>query len=346
MRRPPPAPPNPFHAIHRAPDPHIAPAGPQRLRWIDESSRSILVENTSPDLPFRWGLNPYRGCSHACAYCYARRTHEYLDLDAGEDFERVILVKRDAAALLREALRRPGWVGEPINLSGVTDPYQPLERRLGITRACLTVMVEAQQPVRIVTRSPLVLRDLDLLSALAVHGAARVMVSIPIQDPALARALEPGAPGPEARWQAVEQLVAAGIPVGVSLAPLLPKLTEHEVAGAIHRAATARVSWVWTGLLRLPGSVAAVFADRLQIARPGQADAVLARLSSWRDGALGGRGLGHRMGSDDPRWRTLQAIADASRRHHGLASEEPPWPDPTPFQRPPPLDDPRQPTLF
>jgi len=203
---------------------------PPALQQVSvDDSQGILNRNTSPELAFNWSLNPYRGCSHACAYCYARQYHETLGLGAGSDFERKLLITPRAAALRERALRRPGWKGELIAMSGATDCYQPLERRHRLTRACLEVCARYRQPVGIITRSPLITRDLDLLGALHAHGAAQVTLSLPILDPELSQRLEPGAPPPVTRLRAVPALAAAGLPVGISLAPVIPGLTEPQV---------------------------------------------------------------------------------------------------------------------
>lgn len=330
MRAPPPAPPNPFHTLRRVLD---EPAEPARLVLRDDHSRAILSRNDSPDVPFTWSLNPYRGCTHACAYCYARRTHEYLDHDAGEDFERVIYVKRDAPSLLRKALARPSWKGAPLHLAGVTDPYQPVERRLRIVRGCLEVLASCRHPVSVITRSPLIERDLDLLSALAAHDAVRVTVSVPLDDEPVRRALEPGTVPVARRLAAVRALAEAGVPVGVSLAPVIPGLSDHRIASGLVAARDAGAQWAWMSLLRLPGSVEAVFESRLREAVPGRAEAVMDRLRRAREGeGMAGGGFGRRMRGSDAAWGVASSVFSVTTRRLGLETSTTPFPAESPFQ--------------
>lgn len=320
-----------------APDPDFAESAIQGLTVLEDATGGILAHNDSPDLGFDWAVNPYRGCTHACAYCYARTYHEFLGYGAGTDFERIIVVKRDAAALLTEAFSKPSWRGELVAFSGVTDCYQPLERRLGLTRACLEVCVAFRNPVSVVTRSPLVARDVDLLASLAAHGAAAVTVSIPLADRALQQALEPGAPPPEARFRAIAALANAGVPVGVSLSPILPGLTDHALPRTLERAREAGAAWAWTELVRLPGAVATVFERRLRDALPDRADAVLAKIRRMRGGALNDARFGHRRTGrdDDPAWQMVARVARIWKARLGYGV---PWkaPSPSPFRRPTP----------
>src|SRR5262245_57169749 len=199
------------------------------VELYEDSTRNILSHNDSPDIGFRWSVNPYRGCQHACAYCYARPTHQYLGLGAGTDFERRIVVKTNVAELLARELARPSWGGEPITFSGVTDPYQPLEARYGLTRRCLEVALARRNPVAIITKGALVRRDTELLAELARRADARVFLSIPFADAATARALEPGAPTPDERFAILGELSAAGVPTGLALAPLVPRVNDADV---------------------------------------------------------------------------------------------------------------------
>ena len=299
---------------------------PAKLSVREDRARSVLVKNTNPRMPFAWSLNPYRGCTHACAYCYAREYHEYMELGAGTDFERILFTKPDAPALLEAALRRRSWRGERITMSGVTDPYQPIERQHRLTRGCLEVMTRFRNPVGIITRSPLIVRDLDLLVELAEHGAAQVTFSIPVMDPDLARLLEPGAPPPSARLAAIAALSEAGVPVGVSLAPLIPGLNDAGVPEALRAARAAGAAWAWTGLVNLPGSVAAVFEERLRAAAPLRADGVMARLRRGRDKS----------------WEATEQLFAIWHRKLGF-SAPPVGPCPSPFRRPDPAG---QLTLF
>jgi DNA repair photolyase len=242
-------------------------------------------------------VNPYRGCFHSCAYCYARPTHEYLGLGAGTDFDRKITVKPDAARLLREAFERPSWKGELIVFSGVTDCYQPLEASYRLTRACLEVCAEYRNPVGIITKAPLIERDLDVLQDLNRAASASVTVSIPIWDREHAHAIEPYVATPQRRMKTIERLAAAGLDVGVNVAPVIPGLSDADIPQileAAHAAGARRAGFVF---LRLPGSVAQVFEERIRAALPLRAERILSRVREARGGKLydarfGIRGLG------------------------------------------------------
>jgi DNA repair photolyase len=248
-------PPNRFERLHLEREGWTDPDDPSpETVLLDDTTRSILSRNDSPDVGFDVGINPYRGCGHGCAYCYARPTHEYLGYSAGLDFETRILVKRDAPRLLREALSSRRWKPEPIMLSGNTDAYQPVERRLRITRRCLEVLAEFRNPVAITTKSYLVTRDIDLLAELAASGAAAVTLSITTLRNEIQRVMEPRASTPARRLGAIRVLADAGIPVGVNVAPIVPGLTDHELP-ALEAAADAGASWAGYILLRLPHGV-------------------------------------------------------------------------------------------
>src|SRR5262245_7407138 len=210
-----------------------------RTRFFRDDSRTILATNDSPDIPFTFSVNPYRGCEHGCCYCYARPGHEFLGLSAGLDFESQIFVKEDAPELLRKELASPKWVPQTVSMSGVTDPYQPIERRLQITRRCLEVFTEFRNPVGIVTKSALVARDRDLLGELAKFQAAQVYLSITTLDPELARNMEPRAATPAARLRAIRELTDAGVPVGTLVAPIIPGLNDHEAPEILKAASDA-----------------------------------------------------------------------------------------------------------
>jgi DNA repair photolyase len=306
------------------------PPPPARLKVLVDRSQSILARNHSDDLGFDWSVNPYRGCTHGCAYCYARAWHEYLDLGSGTDFERVILVKPEAPRLLREAFLRPSWKGELIAFSGVTDCYQPLERKWELTRGCLEVCSEFRNPVGIVTRSPLVVRDLEVLRRLARFGAVRVSMSIPIIDPALCRCIEPGAPPPSARLSAVRALADAGIPVSVGLAPLIPGLNDHLVPKTLRAAREAGARWAWMSIVRFPGRVREVFERRLRETLPDRADAVMARID--RAGVRGAGSVGKRWSGSGEAWNITAQAFELWRRRLGFEGIAPRGP--TPFRRP------------
>src|SRR6266487_1844097 len=254
-------PPNPYESVHRE---WLEPAPNVTLQIFEDDTRSILSRNDSPDLSFRWSVNPYRGCFHACAYCYARPSHEYLGFGAGTDFESKLVVKRQAAALLREAFLMPSWLGEVVVFSGVTDCYQPVEATLGLTRACLEVCAEFRNPVGIITKGALILRDVDVLGRLHEEAAVRVYFSIPFADEAMARRVEPQAPSITKRLGALKTLADAGIPTGVSLAPVIPGLNEDQMFDILCRAREAGARTAFYSLLRLPGNVEPIFLERMR----------------------------------------------------------------------------------
>lgn len=311
-----------------------APPPPAKLQVVVDHSRTILARNQSEDLPFRWSLNPYRGCTHACAYCYARAFHEYLDLGAGSDFERKIRIKPQAARLLTETFERPSWVGEGIALSGATDPYQPLERRHGLTRSVLEVCARYRNPVGILTRSPLVTRDIDLLQALAAHDAVRVHVSIPILDPDLCRLLEPGAPAPARRLDAIAALHDAGVPVGVSVSPVIPGLNDVTIPATLRAAREAGAVWAWRIPVRLAPAVEAVFRRRLHEALPLRAERIMAGISRMRGGGpLDGGPPGQRMRGQGEAWAATARLFDLHAARLGFRPL-PPRRTHSPFRRP------------
>ncbi len=317
--------------------------GPRTQVSIDRS-RSILSSNDSPDLPFRWSLNPYRGCEHGCVYCYARPSHEQLGFSAGLDFETRIVAKPEAPRLLRAALRRPSWQGERIAIAGVTDGWQPLEAELRITRSCLEVMLEARQAVGIVTKSRLILRDLDLLAALAEQNLVSVTLSLTTLDRDLARSMEPRASAPEARLDALRELTEAGIPAGVMLGPVIPGLSDREIPALLAAAAAAGARSATWLLLRLPGAVAGIFIDWLERGRPEARNRVLALLREMRGGALHESRFGLRNRGLGAYAEQMHALFENRRRALGLA-ERPFEPDESRF-RPPPPEGPRQLELF
>jgi DNA repair photolyase len=278
-----------------ADDPDVANKVGPATEFLNDASRSIIATNKSPDVPFDASINPYRGCEHGCAYCYARPFHEYLGLSAGLDFETKILVKHDAPALLRKALLSPRWTPKPLAMSGVTDAYQPVERRLRITRGCLEVLAEFRNPVSIITKNRLVVRDIDLLGALASDGCAAVFVSITTLDPGLARKLEPRTSSPKLRLEAVAALAGAGIPVGVMVGPVIPGLTEHELPSIISEAASAGARRAGYLPLRLPMAVGPIFEEWLDRHAPGKKAKVLGRVRSMRGGMLNDPRFGARM---------------------------------------------------
>lgn len=282
-------PPNRFERLHVEPDVQVSDEdermAPETELLVD-ATRSILSFNDSPDVGFEVGINPYRGCSHGCCYCYARPTHEYLGFSAGLDFETKIMVKQDAPELLRAALSARSWKPQVIGLSGNTDAYQPAERRLGITRRCLEVIADFRNPVAITTKSRLVTRDLDLLADLASSGAAAVVLSVTSLRPELQRAMEPRASSPAKRLEAIRLLARAGVPVGVNVAPVVPGLTDEEVPAILEAAADAGATFASYILLRLPWGVKSIFETWLGQHFPERKDKVLNRVRDMRGGKL------------------------------------------------------------
>src|SRR5438876_807846 len=285
---------------------------PAELEVYEDHTREILAHNDTPDVGFSWSVNPYRGCFHACAYCYARPTHEYLGLGAGTDFERKITVKPDAPRLLREAFDRRSWQGELVVFSGVTDCYQPLEASYRLTRGCLEVCAEYRNPVGIITKSPLIERDLDVLQDLHLNARISVSVSVPIWDREHAHAIEPYVATPRRRMKTIERLAAAGLNVGVNVAPVIPGLSDADIPRileAAHAAGARRAGFVF---LRLPGSVKQVFELRLRESLPLRADRVLNRVRDARGGKLYDSRWGVRGRGEGTYAKAARALFDAT----------------------------------
>lgn len=309
---------NRYEQFHVETDAEVNEARPVPTVFYRDASRSALAENESPDVGFRFSLNPYRGCEHGCIYCYARPSHEYLSFSAGLDFEQRIMVKEDAPQLLRQTFLSPRWQPQTVALSGNTDCYQPVERRLRLTRRCLDVFREFINPVSIVTKSALVTRDIDLLSELAAHGATHVLVSLTSLDGELARRMEPRAAVPDKRLEVIRALSAAGVPVGVMVAPVIPGLNDEEMPRILRAAAAAgarSASWV---LLRLPPPVDALFANWLEEHFPERRDRVLGRIRDCRGGRLNDARFGHRMRGDGAYAKQISALYRTAARRHGL----------------------------
>jgi DNA repair photolyase len=296
----------------------LGPPPAAQTRVYLETARSLIVANDSPDVPFRFSANAYRGCAHACAYCYARPTHEFLGFGAGTDFESQLVVKENAAELLEAELAAGRTGGEPLVLSGVTDPYQPLEASFGLTRRLLEVCLAAGQPLSILTKGALVRRDIELLAQLARGPGLRVYLTLISLDEDLARALEPGAPTPSLRLRALAELSAAGVPTGVSLSPLIPGLNDQEGPALLEAAARAGARRAFRTLLRLPGSVEAVFVERLQARLPGRARKVLSALREARGGQLGETRFHARMTGVGPRFQAAEALFRLTARRLGI----------------------------
>jgi DNA repair photolyase len=301
--------------------------------YLPDRSRSIVTENDSPDVGFRFSLNPYRGCSHGCSYCYARPTHEYLGLNAGLDFETKILVKEDAPRLFRELLARERWVPEPIALSGVTDPYQPAERQYRLTRRCLEVAGECRQPISIITKNALVLRDRDLLGQMALEGLVHVNVTVTTLNAALARSMEPRTSTPAARLKAIRGLADAGVPVRVLVAPVIPGLTASEIPAILAAAGEAGAQAAAYTMLRLPLTVAPVFREWLGRRSPDRAQKVEGQIRGMRGGKLNSAEFGERMVGSGEMAEQIAGLFRLFARKHGLDGGLPPY-DCTRFRPP------------
>ncbi|MGE3842500.1 MAG: PA0069 family radical SAM protein [Vicinamibacterales bacterium] len=312
-----------FERLSLAVDDEVLPAssegdGGVPTEYYRDTSRSVISRNTSPDIPFAVSLNPYRGCEHGCIYCYARPTHEYLGYSAGLDFETRIFVKEDAVELLEEELSKRSWRPTWLALSGVTDPYQPVERRLQITRRCLELLTSCRQPVGVITKSGLVVRDADLLQELARFRAAHVSLSITTLDENLRRAMEPRAATADVRFDAIARLSQAGVPTGVMVAPVIPGLNDHEIPRILSRAAEAGAQFAGYIVVRLPHAVLPLFEEWLTTQRPERRSRVLARLRDVRAGALSDGQFGSRMRGTGPSADFLERFFRTARERAGI----------------------------
>jgi DNA repair photolyase len=312
-----------FASLHVVYDEGEAPTTVKTKFLVDHAS-TILTRNNSPDLPFEVSLNPYRGCEHGCAYCYARPTHEYLGFSSGLDFESRIMVKPEAAELLRSELLKPSYKPSTLACSGVTDPYQPVEKKLRITRSCLEVLAETRHPVAIVTKNHLVTRDIDLLQELARHQAVLVYVSITSLDPDLARILEPRASSPSMRLEAVRQLAEAGIPVGVSLAPVIPAINDEEIPAILKAGAEAGASFAASTIVRLPFAVKEIFTAWLEEHYPQRVEKVLGRIRAMQGETLSHREFGKRLRGEGIWAEQIRALFQVSKKRNGLDQPRPP----------------------
>lgn len=324
---------NPFEALHLEDDPEwleelardpdaVPPSA--RTQLFTDDTQTLITKNTSPDLSFDFSLNPYRGCEHGCAYCYARRYHEFLGWSSGLDFESKLLVKPRAPELLRAELLKKSWRGGKLACSGVTDCYQPVERRLKITRGCLEVLAEFRQPVVVITKNHLITRDIDHLRELAKWQAGAALLSVTTLDPALAAALEPRASSPRMRLAAIRALTDAGVPAGVSVAPVIPGLNDHEIPAILAAARDAGAQFAAYSILRLPGSVAGVFQHWLaRNVSPETAGKILRRLRDLRGGKLNELRPGIRMRGEGELAEQIGRIFKVTARRLGLDKMRP-----------------------
>lgn len=316
---------------------------PLRTTVTALSPRTIITTNESPDVPFSQSLNAYAGCEHGCIYCFARPTHAYHDLSPGLDFESKLFVKPGAAGLLRKAFAKPSYQPEVLAMGTNTDPYQPIEARFRVTRAVLELCREVGHPVAITTKSARILDDLPLLASLAEDRLAMVMLSVTTLDPALARAMEPRASAPHRRLAAVRALADAGVPVTVSLSPLIPALNDHEVEAIVAAAATAGAQSLVAIPIRLPHEVAPLFAEWLRVHRPDRAARILSAIRAMRGGRMNDPGFHDRFRPEGEWWRLVRQRLDRARRASGL--ERRTWDLRTDLFKRPAVDL-RQPDLF
>ena len=300
-------PPNPYLTEHRE---LLGEPPSAELEVYEDTSQSILSSNDSPDIGFRWSVNPYRGCYHSCGYCYARRTHEYFGLGAGTDFERKIFVKKNAAALLEQTFYRPSWKGELVVFCGVTDCYQPLEAAWKLTRGCLEVCLKFRNPCAIITKSILIRRDVDLLKGLTADAAVNVSLSIPFMDEETARIVEPGAPTIRRRFETLSILADAGISVGVGVAPIIPGLNDRDIPAILKEAKRCGAQFAFHTILRLPGSVREVFLHRIRRDLPLRAHRIEQRILDSRGGKFYDSRFGRRHEGMGPYWETVQKTWD------------------------------------
>ncbi len=314
---------NRFEAIHLEPDAEWNPDEDPlpRTQFIEDHSKTAITYNDSPDIGFNASLNPYRGCEHGCIYCYARPTHEYLGFSSGLDFETKIMVKLAAPELLREELSAPKWKPQIIVMSGVTDCYQPVERKLKLTRRCLEVLLEFRNPVGIITKNFLVTRDVDVLSEMAKHSCASVCVSVTTLDTDLRKVMEPRTSPPQARLNAIRKLSEAGVPVSVNVAPIIPGLTDHEMPAILKAAREAGATAANFTVVRLPHANAPLFEKWLETHFPDRKDKVLNRIKAMRGGKMYDAQWGKRMRGEGIFAEQIAAMFDVARRKAGFTDD-------------------------
>jgi len=324
MPRPLANPPNPWSETRTewSGDHLDAPPPLAKLEIHEERAKSILAKNDSPDLAFRWSLNPYRGCYHACAYCYARPSHQYLGFGAGTDFDRKLVVKVNAVELLEETFASSSWQGEWIAFSGNTDCYQPIEASYRLTRRLLETCARHRQPVGVITKSTLIRRDLDVLSELARRAQLKVTLSIAMPDDETGRALEPFASPISKRFEAMRVLADAGIEVGISLAPIIAGVNDMAIVSLLERARDHGARFAFMTMLRLSREVLPVFDERLAAAMPLRAEKVRAGIRSMRGGAMNDSEFGSRMTGQGERWRMVEQLYRTTVARLGFGRSE------------------------
>ncbi len=318
-------PPNRFEPVSfEQDDAFESEQGKPKTTFLRDDSDSILSTNDSPDIPFRFSLNPYRGCEHGCMYCYARPSHEYLGYSAGIDFESVIIVKERAPELLRKSLSKTSWKPQTVVMSGITDPYQPAEKKFRITRGCLEVFASFRNPVSIITKNHLITRDIDILSEMARHRLVRVNISLTSLDPSLTATLEPRTSRPERRLDAIRKLTDAGIETGVMTAPVIPGLNDHEIPELLKAASEAGATHAGYVMLRLPWAVKEIFRDWLSHHYPDRRDKILSRVTDIRNGKLNQNDFGTRMKGSGPFAEQVRTLFKVSARRYNLGGERTP----------------------
>jgi len=292
----------------------------QRTQWREDRAKTVITRNDSPDLHFDRSINPYRGCEHGCSYCFARPSHTYLGHSAGLDFERLLYAKLDAAQLLKKELAKPGYVCQPIAIGVNTDAYQPLEKRLNITRSLLEVMLETEHPVYLITKSALIERDLDLLKPLAAKNLLTVSISVTTLNNELSHRLEPRAAAPHRRLKTIRTLSEAGIPVRAAISPIIPALNEHELDDMIEACAKAGALGAMAIILRLPHELSTLFPEWLEAHYPLRKERVLKAIRSMRNGKLNKSEFKNRFIGTGPRADLIQQRFTNACRRHGIAS--------------------------
>lgn len=336
MPRPVSNPPNPWASTHVE---WLEEAPPATLEIFEEDAKSILAENDSPDISFRYSLNPYRGCFHACAYCYARPSHQYLGFGAGTDFDRKIVVKKNAPELLRARFEQRSWQGALIAFSGDTDCYQPLEVSYGLTKRCLEICADYGNPVGVITKSSVIRRDVALHARLAATTASSVTLSIPFARDELARLIEPFAAPPSRRFESMRMLADAGVRVGIAIAPVIPGLNDSDLPELLERAHAAGATHAFMVMLRLPAEVLPVFRERINEALPPErVRRIEHAVQELRGGKMNDANFGSRFRGSGPRWAMIESVFDLHRRRlgfdvaHGMTDS---MRDPSPtFKRP------------
>ena len=315
-------PPNRFERFHLELQEEPDEERSVRTEFFLDSSRSILAENESLDVPFKFSINPYRGCEHGCIYCYARPSHEFLGFSAGLDFESKILVKEDAPVLLEQSFRSKSWKPQIVALSGNTDPYQPAERKLELTRRCLEVFLKYRNPVSVITKNSLVTRDLDILKELAKLNLVHVHLSITTLDGDLARVMEPRTSAPARRLEALSVLCGNEIPAGVNVSPVIPGLTDEEIPSILREVAARGAVSAGYILVRLPGAVEPLFLEWIQRALPLRAAKIVGRLKEVRRGRMSDSRFGSRMSGEGKLADSLRDLFLLSCRRYGLNEKE------------------------